>query len=87
MGDGEPKELYYQVNIIGAEKPANYFHLRYSPQAVGELYVVLNTSDIMCFHIIQYLPVQYQIHHLVPLLQCGMSLHLLLYTANKVCSA
>ena len=35
-GDGEPKELYYQVNIIGAKEPANYFHLRYSPQAVGE---------------------------------------------------
>ena len=35
---------------------------------------------------IQYLPVQYQIHHLVPLLLCRMSLHLLLNTTNKVSS-
>ena len=30
------------MNIIGAEKPANFFHICYSPPAVGELSVVLN---------------------------------------------
>ena len=35
--DGEPQQLSHQVNIIGAKKPANFFHIRYSPPAVGEL--------------------------------------------------
>ena len=35
--DGEPKMLYDWVNIIRAKEPANYFYLRYSPQADGEL--------------------------------------------------
>ena len=86
------------MNIIGAKKPANYFHLRYIPQAVGELvYSLVCTyrhAMCVCSHTasipirylpIQYLPVQYQIHHLVQLnLQCKMSLHLMLKTVNKV---
>ena len=69
-GDGEPKELYYQVNIIGAKEPANYFYLRYNPHAVGELYVWIEVLVTLCacVHIIQHLPIQYQIHHLMPLL-------------------
>ena len=34
----KPQELFHQVNVIGADKkPANYLHLHYIPQAVGEL--------------------------------------------------
>ena len=37
IGNGEPQQLFHQVNIIGAEKPANFFYICYSPPAVGEL--------------------------------------------------
>ena len=32
IGSGEPKRLSHKVNIIGAQKPNNYFYMRYSPQ-------------------------------------------------------
>ena len=74
------------MNIIGTKNPGNYFHLRYNPQAVGELCSFVHIMLVTCVHVcipIQYLPIQ--IHHLVPLLQYRMSLHLLLNTVNKVC--
>ena len=37
IGDGAPQQLSHLVNIIGAKKPADFFHIRYSPPAVGEL--------------------------------------------------
>ena len=44
-GKGEPERLSHQVNIIGAKKPENYFHLRYCPQPIGELCVYAQTKD------------------------------------------
>ena len=35
--NGEPQQLSHRVKIIGAKEPANFFRIRYSPQAVGEL--------------------------------------------------
>ena len=53
IGDGEPQQLSHQVNIIGAKKPADFFHIRYSPPAVGELCgfecMYRHASD-MCVH-------------------------------------
>ena len=35
--DGEPQQLSHLVKIKGAKKPLNFFHIRYSPPAFGEL--------------------------------------------------
>ena len=40
-GSGEPQQLSYRVNLIGAKKPANlksnYFYMRYHPQTRGKI--------------------------------------------------
>ena len=61
IGDGEPQQLSHQVNIIGAKEPADFFHIRYSPPAVGELLYICTDMILIvtcaCSH--QYSIYQY----------------------------
>ena len=53
IGSGEPKQLCHKVNIIGAQKPNNYFYMRYSPQEcefvcayIASVYVCVVTMHV-----------------------------------------